>query len=152
MNAPRRISRIIKTGMCVVPPSIRGEKMRRLPRRRTAAESGRDSRYRFSVATRLPSKSTKGLEEAFSALVLTYCSLSQCSIIGTVVQRSSVQLTPEHGRVASVLGSGQDKTNVEVAPDPVKIFCRSVSKRKRERDQHGPSPPSPQRWYPTASG
>ena len=85
----------MRFGACVVPPSIKGEKMMRLPRRKTAAERGQDNRCRFRVATRLLSKPTKGLEVASPALVLTNCSLSQCSIIETVAQMNAVWLPPD---------------------------------------------------------
>lgn len=146
MSAPRRSSRIIKTGTCVVPPSIKGEKMMRLPRRRTAAERGHENKRRFRVATRPLSRPAKRLEVTSPALALTSCALSQCSIIETVAQRSSVQLAPAQSRVASLPGGSQDKTTVEATPDPVKKFCHSVFKRKRERDHHGPSPPFLQRY------
>lgn len=54
-----------------------------------------------------------------------------------------MQLTPEQSRFASIPRGTQDKSKVEVAPYPVKIFCCSVSKRKGERDHHGLSPPIP---------
>jgi hypothetical protein len=72
---------MIRTGKCVVPPSIKGEKMRRLPRRKTAGERDQEDRYRFRVPTSPQSNSTKELELAPPVLALPNCSLSQCSII-----------------------------------------------------------------------
>ena len=53
-----------------------------------------------------------------------------------------MRLTPDQSRDASLPRCGQDKINVESAPDPVKIFCHSVLQRRRERDLPGLSPSS----------
>ena len=115
----------------------------RLPRRRTAAEGDQECKCRFSATTRPRSRSNKGLEVAPpSALVLTNCSLSQCSLIENVTQKHSLQLTLDQSRFPFVPGGGQDRANVnvEVAPDPVKIFCRSVPNEKGRETITAPLP------------
>jgi hypothetical protein len=115
----------------------------RLPRRRTAAEGDQESECRFSATTRPRSRSNKGLQVAPpSALALRNCSLSQCSLIETVTQSYSLQLTLGQSRFTFVPGGGQDRANVtvEVVPDPVKIFCRSVPSDKGRETITAPLP------------